>query len=348
MSETGVSVGAGQAPGGAGNDRSGRDDQRRARGSTFATYAESYALLGLAIAVAIVFSLLPSTNETFPTLLNFQAIAGGQAVLIVATMAVLVPLICDEFDLSVGANLGLSSVLAASVLESGAPLALGITVGIVSGVLVGAINGLLVTRAGVNAVIVTLGTATIIHGIVQARTGGQSITEGIPIGLLNLGSSQVLEIPQILIAALIVAGVLYYVLAFRPYGRHLYMLGANRQATKLVGLRTNHLLFSCFVVGGALAGIAGVLQLARAGSAVPNVGETFTLPAFAAAFLSAAAIKPGRYNVWGGVTAIAFLAIINGGLNIAGARAYISDFVNGTALIAGVALAVYLRRRRQA
>ncbi len=348
MSETGVSVGAEQAPGDAGDDHGGRDVQRRARGSTFAAYAESYALLGLAIAVAILFSLLPSTSETFPTLLNFQAIAGGQAVLIVATMAVLVPLICDEFDLSVGANLGLSSVLAASVLEAGAPLALGITVGIVSGVVVGAINGLLVTRAGVNAVIVTLGTATIIHGVVQARTGGQSITEGIPIELLNLGSSQVLEIPQILIAALIVAGVLHYVLAFRPYGRHLYMLGANRQAAKLVGLRTNHLLFSCFVVGGALAGIAGVLQLARAGSAVPNVGETFTLPAFAAAFLSAAAIKPGRYNVWGGVTAIAFLAIINGGLNIAGARAYVSDFVNGTALIAGVALAVYLRRRRQA
>jgi len=346
MAETGVSAGRGQAPGDSGDHEGG--GERRAPGSSVAAYAEAYALLGMALLVAIVFSVLPSTSETFPTVLNFQAIAGGQAVLVVATMAVLVPLICDEFDLSVGANLGLSSVLAGSVLEAGAPLAVGIAVGIVSGVLVGGVNGLLVTRAGVNAVIVTLGTATIIHGIVQARTGGQSITEGIPIALLNLGSSDVLGIPRILIAALIVVAVLYYVLAFLPYGRHLYMLGANRQAAKLVGLRTNHLLFSCFVVGGALAGIAGVLQLSRAGSAVPNVGETFTLPAFAAAFLSAAAIKPGRYNVWGAVTAIAFLAIINGGLNIAGARAYISDFVNGTALIAGVALAVFLSRRRRA
>ena len=68
----------------------------------------------------------------------------------------------------------------------------------------------------------------------------------------------------------------------------------------------------------------------------------------AQAGLRAAAIKPGRYNVWGCVVAITFLAVINGGLNIAGASVYIADFVNGTALISGVALAVYLRRRRGA
>lgn len=324
------------------------EDEAPSRRNSLSHYAEAYALLVLAAIAAIVFSILPATSDTFPTLTNFQAIAGSQAVLIVAAMAVLVPLICGEFDLSVGANIGLSSVIAGSLLESGAPLALAIAAGIATGTLVGAVNGGLVTRAGVNAVIVTLGTATIIHGIVQARTGGQSITEGIPVSMLELGSGQVLDIPKIFIAAILVALAVYYVLTFLPYGRHLYMLGANRRATELVGLPANRLLFSCFVLGGALAGVAGVLQLARAGSAVPNVGETFTLPAFAAAFLGAAAIKPGRYNVWGAVTAIAFLAILSGGLNLAGAKPYITDFVNGTALITGVALAVYLKRRREA
>jgi ribose transport system permease protein len=310
--------------------------------------AEGLALLVLAVLAAVFFAVLPATADTFPTVANFQALSGSQAVLAVATLAVLVPLICDEFDLSVGANLGLAGILSASAMSAGAPLVVGIAVGVGSGMLVGAVNGLLVTRAHVNAVVVTLGVATIIHGVVQAKTGGNSITEGIPVTLLDLGSATVLGVPQILLAALVAAGVLYYVLAHTPYGRRLYMLGANREAAKLVGLRTDRMLFSTFVIGGALAGLAGVMQVGRAGSAVPSIGETFTLPAFAAAFLSAAAIQPGRFNVWGAIVAISFLTIINGGLNLAGAENYIADFVNGTALIIGVGLAVWLRRRRRA
>ncbi|HEV7885705.1 MAG TPA: ABC transporter permease [Solirubrobacteraceae bacterium] len=309
--------------------------------------AEAFALLGLAVVVAIFFSVLPRTSDVFPSVANFQALSGSQAVLAVAALAVLVPLICDEFDLSVGANLGLAGILSASAMSSGAPLIVGVLIAIGSGMAVGAVNGLLVTRAHVNAVVVTLGVATIIHGVVQAKTHGKSITEGIPLSLTDIGGGTWLGVPRILVVALLAAGVLYYVLAHTPYGRQLYMLGANRDAARLVGLRTDRLLFSTFVIAGALAGLAGILQVGRAGSAVPSTGDTFTLPAFAAAFLSAAAIRPGRFNVWGAIVALAFLAVINGGLNLAGAENYIQDFVNGTALIIGVGLAVWLRRTRR-
>ncbi len=323
------------------------DAGRRSLGELFAERAEALALLGLAVAAVVFFSVLPSTSEAFPTVANFQALFGSQAVLAVATLAVLVPLICDEFDLSVGANLGLAGVLSASAMSSGAPLWLGFVIAIASGVAVGLVNGILVTRAHVNAVVVTLGVATILFGIVQAKTSGNSITEGIPTALLDLGSETWFDIPRILIVALIAAAVLYYVLEHTPVGRHLYMLGANRDAARLVGLRIDRLLLTAFVLGGALAGLAGFLQVGRAGSAVPSVGETFTLPAFAAAFLSAAAIKPGRFNVWGAIVAISFLTILNGGLNLAGAEPYIANFVNGTALIIGVGLAVWLSRHRR-
>jgi ribose transport system permease protein len=322
-------------------------EERVSLGTRLGDRAEGLALLGLAVLVALFFTVLPATADTFPSVANFQALSGSQAVLAVATLAVLVPLICDEFDLSVGANLGLAGVLSASAMSAGAPLILGVAIAIASGMAVGVINGLLVTRAHVNAVVVTLGVATIIHGVVQAKTNGNSITEGIPTGLLDLGSGTWFGVPKIMVAALVAAGFLYYVLAHTPYGRRLYMLGANREAAKLVGLRTDRMLFSTFVIGGALAGLAGILQVGRAGSAVPSIGESFTLPAFAAAFLSAAAIQPGRFNVWGAIVAISFLTIINGGLNLAGAENYIADFVNGTALIIGVGLAVWLRRRRR-
>ena len=87
--------------------------------------------------------------------------------------------------------------------------------------------------------------------------------------------------------------------------------------------------------------------MARAGGADPRVGESFTLPALAAAFLSAAAIKPGHYNVGGVLVAIFFLAALNSGLNLAGAANYVSNYVNGAALIVGVGLAGFMGRRRK-
>ncbi len=80
----------------------------------------------------------------------------------------------------------------------------------------------------------------------------------------------------------------------------------------------------------------------------PRVGDSLTLPALAAAFLSAATIKPGQYNVFGTLVAVYFLAVLNSGLSLAGAQDYVASFVNGGALIVGVALAVRLGSRRQA
>jgi ribose transport system permease protein len=146
---------------------------------------------------------------------------------------------------------------------------------------------------------------------------------------------------------LILAVAVYYLLSHTPYGRYLYAFGSNREASRLVGIRTKLTLGLTFVIAGALCGLAGVLQVSRAGSADPKLGETFTLPALAAAFLSAAAIRPGRYNVWGTLVAIFFLAVLNNGLNLAGAQPYVANYVNGAALIVGVGLAVRLGRRRE-
>jgi ribose transport system permease protein len=306
--------------------------------------AEAYALLATTCAMVVFFSVLPKTSDVFPTAANFEAISGTQAVLAVATIAVLIPLVCEEFDLSVGANAGLCAILAASVMDAGGPLPLAILVAIATGTVVGLINGLIVVRAGISAVIVTLGTAIVIHGVVQARTGGESITRGISADLTDFGTSNTFGIPTILFGVLVVGVLAHYLLAYTPLGRHLYMLGQNREATRLVGLRPDRILLASFVFAGLLAGVAGVMLVARTGAADPRAGEPLLLPALAAAFLSASAIRPGHYNVGGSFTAIAFLAVLNGGLNLMGAEPYVSDFVNGTALIAGVALAAYLGR----
>lgn len=310
-------------------------------------YLEAYAFLGLLVAAAAFFSLWPETSDTFTSPANLRTLVSSNSVIAIVALAALIPLVTYEFDLSVGAIAGLSSVFVASALAGGTAVPLAIALGIGIGLLVGGINALLITRVGVNAVIATLGVSIILAGVINQKTGGLSVTGNIPPSFSEFGSSNWLGIPKIAYILTAIAIAVYYLLGHTPYGRYLYAFGANREAARLVGIRTKLTLGLTFVISGALCGAAGVLQVARAGSADPKVGETFTLPALAAAFLSAAAIKPGRYNVAGTLVAIFFLAVLNNGLNLAGSPEYVSNYVNGAALIVGVGLAVRLGRRQE-
>lgn len=310
------------------------------------SYLEAYAMVGLLVVVALFFTVLPSTSETFPTTANLNVLIGNQAVIAIVALAALLPLTCNEWDLSVGANAGLSAVFSASLMSNGTPVAVAVLVGIGLGSFIGLLNAVVVTRARVNAVIATLGMATIIDGAVNQKTHGIALVSNIPASVVDFGSTNWLGIPKPAYVLAVASIGVYYALYHTPVGRYLYALGSNPRAARLVGLRTNLLLGSTFVAAGALAGAAGVLEVTRAGGASPTVGDGFTLPALAAAFLSAAAIRPGRFNVGGTLVAIFFLATLNSGLNLAGAAPYVSSYVNGVALIIGVALASYLGRKR--
>lgn len=313
----------------------------------FKDIAENYLLVGITLALCVFFSLWPETSATFPTSANLQVIAGNQAVLGVVALAALIPLVSNQFDLSVGATLGLSSVVTATLLGSGLPLLVAIAAALLVGAVVGVVNGVLTTSLRVSAVMITLGVAIVIHGIVVWKTGGNSLTEGIPVALTEFGGATTLGLPNTFIVMLGVACLVYYILEFTPFGRHLYALGSNATAARLVGLNTRRLTILSFVAAGVLAAAAGVLQVSRSGSANPQIGEGFTLPALAAAFLSAAAVQAGKFNTWGVIVAIFFLAALNGGLNLAGAEVYVTELVNGTALIVGVGVSGILGRSKR-
>jgi ribose transport system permease protein len=319
--------------------------ERHARRSRLAGIGAAWALPALTVVTAVFFSVLPSTSSVFLTTANLQAIAQNQAILAIVTLGVLFPLVLEEFDLSVGANVSLCGVLSASAMVAGSPLLAGILIAVAVGVAVGAVNGMLVVATKVPRVIITLGTTLLIQAAVQAKTGGTGVSGDIPDGLIDFASGTTLGIPTILYVVLVLAVAAHVLLEHTQLGRHLYMFGANREAARLVGLNGGRLLLIAFVLAGVMAGIAGILQVGRIGSAEPAAGDMLILPALAAAFLSAASIKPGRYSVGGAITAITFLAILNGGLNLAGAKPWVNLFVNGVALIVGISLASLLTRR---
>jgi ribose transport system permease protein len=311
-------------------------------------YVERFALPTLFVAVLLFFSVWGKTGEIFRKGTNFQEVAASQAFIGVLAIALIIPLLCGEFDLSVGQVAGFTQVAAAAAMSTyHLPLAVAVLVGVGFGAAIGLINGSVVARIGVNSMIVTLGTSGVLLGVVNWYTNGESIGTHISPTLLNFGALNWLHVPRVFWLLLVVALLVWYLLEYTPYGRYLTSVGANEQAARLVGLRVSRIKLGAFVISGALAGLAGVLLLAVNGSASPQAGTIIdTLQALAAAFLGATAIRPGRFNVAGTVIAIYFLAFSVTGLQLAGIASYVNDVFNGAALFFAVILSTAIGRKR--
>lgn len=310
-------------------------------------FAERYALLLLLVLIAAFFSVYPQSAGTFPTTANVSVLLGNQAVVALLALAVIFPLVCGYFDFSLGAIAAVSGVLSAGLMSRHhAPLLVAVLVSVLLSVAIGLFNGFLVTRLAMSSFVTTLGMATLLGGVIQWYTGGQTITTGIPDSLIEFGSRQTLGLPRVVYIVVLAAFAAWYVLTHTPYGRGLYAIGSNPRSARLVGLGVQRNVIIAFVIAGGLSGVVGVLQLARAGSATADAGTNLLFPALAAAFLGATAVRPGFFNVMGTMIGVLFVAVSVSGLTLSGASAWASPVFNGAALLVAVGLATYLGRRR--
>ncbi len=326
----------------------GRGARRERRNQYILDFTERYALVVAFAAVLLFFSVWSKTSGTFPTAANVKNVLGNQAVIGLLALAITIPLVCGEFDFSVGSLAGLTQVLTAGFMSRlGMPVILAVLIPIAIGAFIGLSNGNTVARIGVNSLIVTLGVSNVLLGIVEWYTNGQSIINHISPSLTKVGSGEWLGLPRTIYFLAIGAIIVHYLLEHTPFGRYLYSIGSNRDAARLVGLRVERNVVVAFVLSGTLAGIAGVLLVARNGGASPQVGTVIdTLQALAAAYLGATAIKPGRFNVIGTMIAIFFLAFTVTGLSLAGVANWINDTFYGAALFVAVLVSTLVGRKR--
>lgn len=309
---------------------------------------QRYSLVALLLASVVAYGTWSKTSEVFLQGAVFQNITSSQSVLAVLTLGLLIPMISGNLDLSIGSTAGLASIGTAGLYaEAGAPLFVGVLFGIAIGAVVGLVNGLVVTRFGIDSFIVTLGTASLILGIVNWYSGGTSIIQGIPQSVITFGGGKALGIPNLVYVLVVVSLVVYYLLEQTPYGRNLHAIGSNKAASRLVGIRVERDTCLAFVLSGTFAGLAGVMVLAQQGAGNPQVGQSFTLTAIAAAFLGAASFKLGKLNVPGSLVAIFFLAVNITGLQFAGVEGWITDVFTGLSLVLAVAFAGVLSRPKK-
>ncbi|MCW2665214.1 MAG: hypothetical protein JWN57_176 [Frankiales bacterium] len=341
--ETEVAV----ASSGLGPDAGPRTAPARTLWSRVTPLLEQYGLLILFLLMFFIFASFWDRPATFRSGANLRSVLGTYSVPGVLALAAIVPLVCGQFDLTVGSVAGLTALsTAAALTRFEYSLAVAVVLAVAIGLAVGLLNGYLVAYVGVNAFITTLGMASVIAGLITLYTNGDTIIIG-DRTLGALGADNFLGIPMILYALAVVAIVVYYLLGHTPFGRYLHSIGSNPTAARLVGLDVRRLVMLSFVLSAVISAIAGVLLVARNGNANPQVGgQILTLPALAAAFLGATAIRPGRFNVVGTLLAVFFVAFALSGLNLNDVSQWITDFFTGAALVAAVALSTVIGRRR--
>lgn len=302
-----------------------------------------WGLCVLLVALIVLFSALKP--NTFPTYFNFQAIVSTKSIQAIVSLAAMIPIAANRFDLSVAFVLGLSQVLTIGLQGMGVPWPLVVVLMLTMGGLVGLFNGFLVAVIGIDSFIATLGTGTVLLGLNQWYTGGQQVVANMSDSFIAL-SGKFLGMPLPAIYVLMISVVLWIVLEFLPVGRFIYVLGANPRAAELNGISERKYVTGALVAAGVLAAWAGVVLQAQLQVGESSVGEEYLLPAFTAALLGATAIRPGRVNVWGTVVAVAVLGVTFAGLSQLGAPFFVESLFNGVTLIVAVGLAVTASKRR--
>jgi ribose transport system permease protein len=306
--------------------------------------AERYALLAAWGVTIVVFGIL--RPDTFLTTSNFTTIFGSQAILVVLTLALLVPLTAGDYDLSVAATMGLSAMtLAILNVNHGWSIWLAALAALGIGLLVGLINGALVVLLDIDSLIATLGSSTFIAGVILWISNSQTIS-GVSDRLINLTViDRFLGIPLEFYYGIALGLVMLYVFEFMPVGRRLLFVGRGRGVARLSGIRVARLRWGSLAASGVISAFAGILYCGTLGSADPTSSLSFLLPAFAAAFLGATTIMPGRFNPIGSIAAVYFLVTGITGLQLLGVETFVQQLFYGGALILAVALSQFARRR---
>jgi ribose transport system permease protein len=303
----------------------------------------------------VVFFGFTSTNHAFFNGSNFtnMALDSSQVVLLATGSAVL--LSAAELDISLGANVILSSCVGGKVMTSVGGfdpntytysnlswgIALGVLAALATGLGFGLVNGLIVTRLGVNSFITTLGTLGVGSGLSLVVTGGSNV-DGIPQQLQSdFGVRDVSGIPLPAIVCGVLVVLAWLLITYTRFGMRTVSIGSSREAAERAGLKIDRHLLKLFAGVGLLAGVCGVIDISRFATTNLSGHQTDALSAIAGAVIGGTSLFGGKISIPGAVCGALLAVILQTGLVILGLAPFYQQIAIGGVLI----LAVFLRGR---
>jgi len=283
-------------------------------------------------------------TDRFLTPENLGDVARRVSVINVIAVGMTFVILTGGIDLSVGSTTALAGVTGTWALTHGVPVPVAVALGALTGGACGLVNGLLVGVLRLPPFVATLGTMGALRGLALYLTDGRTITEGVPRALGRLSDGRFLGVPAPVWVLLPLALLAHFALTRTRFGRYCYAQGGNPQAAFLAGLPTGFVLTAVYVLCGACAGLAGMIDAARILTGNPAAGGEYELRVIAAVVLGGAALTGGEGTVAGATIGALLMAVLENGCNLLGISPFIQRIVIGTLIVAVVALDV-LRQR---
>ncbi|MFU0800290.1 MAG: galactose/methyl galactoside ABC transporter permease MglC [Xylanivirga thermophila] len=310
------------------------------------------------IVLLVLFLAIGMINRNFFSIDNIVNVLIIAAVRLVIALGVSGALITRGTDLSAGRTVGLTACIAASLLQRPdyaykllpdipqLPVIVPILLAILVGVIIGITNGLVIAYLKVPPFIATLGMMVIVYGVSCIYTNAQPIG-GLRDDFTNIASGSIGFMPNLILIAIIVIFVIWFIYNKTRFGKYIYAIGGNPNAAEVSGVNVENILVKVYALAGGLYGLAGALLAARTGGATNNYGLMYELDAIAACTIGGVSTSGGVGRVSGVITGVLIFEVLNNGLVVLGVQTYWQQVIKGIIIIMAVALDIrkYLAKR---
>ena len=301
----------------------------------------------LGVIIIVLFVLAGTLTKNFTSAYNLTNLTKQGSIVGVMAVAQTVIIITGGIDISGGAVAGLSCmVMALLQTRTDTPFGLTVLACLAVAVLCGFCNGVIIFDLNVPAMIATLGTQTVIRGIVKLLCGGLNVTYT-DARILNIGTGKLFGfIPYLALIWLCVAACVFIILRYTTFGRNLYVIGSGIEVARLSGIKVRKMFYMVYYFAGLLYGIAAIMLAARVGMAQPGTGEGYDMSAIAAAVIGGASLAGGRGAVTGTLLGTVLMVLITNAGTAFQIDPYILDVTTGVLIIFAVAMDMIKTRKK--
>lgn len=293
--------------------------------------------LGSLVGLLLIIVVLSVTADNFLSVNNLLNVLRQVSINALIAFGMTFVILTGGIDLSVGSILALSSALSAGMMAGGMDTWLAVILGLAAGMVMGAVNGFLVAKGRLAPFIVTLATMTVFRGLTLVYTDGKPIT-GMNKDFAMLGKGYFLQIPMPIIWMVISFAVLYIILRHTTFGRRVYAIGSNEEATWLSGISTSKVKIFVYAISGLLAAISGMILTSRLNSAQPTAGTSYELDAIAAVVLGGTSLSGGKGWIVGTLIGAVIIGVLDNGLNLLNVSSFYQQVVKGAVILVAVLL----------
>jgi ribose transport system permease protein len=292
----------------------------------------------------VLFLFLSFASPHFLTHTNLSSVVRQTAVINIMALGMTMIIVAGGIDLSVGSVLAFGGLVGAMALEKGAPIPLGVLCGVGVGLACGLTNGFLITRLRIEPFIVTLGMMGIVRGVTLIISNGLPVHR-IPAGFSFLGEGNVLGVPFVLWILVGCALLVHFLLEHTRLGRYAYAIGSNKEAALYAGVPVRFHTAAVYAIGGALTGLAGMIEASRLMTGQPTAGQGYELQAIAAVVIGGGSLHGGEGSVVGTLIGAFIMGLLSNGSDLLGVSPYLQQAIIGAVIILAVTVDEFRKRK---